>query len=375
MTSPSQTLRLVVVGAGHLGKVHARLATNLSNVELVGVVDPVRAVAESAAASLGTAAFTQLDQVLDRVDAAIIATPTVTHEQVAHAMIDRGIHVLIEKPLTDNVAGGRELVRAAQARGCVLQVGHVERFNPAIEVAQSHVCDPKFIEARRVGVHAFRSTDIGVVHDLMIHDIDLVLAMTASHPVDVQAFGVSVLGDSEDMAQATIWFENGCIANLVASRVSLHAERRLNVFTPNGFVGVDMQAGKVETVDIGDRLRNGFALSDVGLEDRVGLRAELFDGLMHHQNREIHQQNAILEEQRDFVRCIRESTTPRVDGRAGVAALVLAEQVLQSIATHQWDASAVGRIGPFGLSAQDILSDPRLVPTTGEKGVARRKAG
>lgn len=373
MTRP---LRLAVVGAGHLGKIHARLAADLDDVELVGIVDPVRDAADAAASEFQTVGFTRLAQILSLADAAIVATPTVTHEQISHTLFEQGIHALIEKPLTDNVAGGRNLVQAAEANGCVLQVGHVERFNPAFQVAQSHIHDAKFIEARRVGVHAFRSTDIGVVHDLMIHDIDLVLSLVPSQPVDVQAFGVSVLGDSEDIAQATIRFENGCIANLVASRVSLQAERRLNVFTPTAFVGVDLQSCQVDTVDTGDRLRDGFALSDIPPADRSGLKNELFSGLLNHHRPMVHEQNAILEEQRDFIRCIRTSSTPRVDGHAAVAALELAEQILNSIAVHEWDGTATGRVGPFGISSQqDILRDPRLVPADTGIDELRRKVG
>lgn len=372
MTYP---LRLVVVGAGHLGRIHARLAKELEGAELVAVVDPVRAAAELAASEAGAKAFTTLEDVGDRVDAAIVATPTVTHEEVCHKLLERGIHTLVEKPLTNSVPTSRDLVQAAEDNDCVLQVGHVERFNPAFEAARSRIGEAKYIEARRVGAHTFRSADIGVVHDLMIHDIDLLLSVVASPIADVQALGVSVLGDSEDIAQATIRFENGCIASLVASRVSLASERRWNVFTSTGFVGVDMQSCQVETVDVGQRLLDGFALSEAPAEDRPGLREQLFDGLMHHRRLDVRQLNAILEEQRDFVRSILESAKPSVDGHAAVAALQLAEQVLDSIATHQWDGTATGRVGPFALSSRDILRHPRLARPDEQTDVAQRKAG
>ena len=372
MTDP---LRLAVVGAGHLGRIHARLATQLDGVELVGVVDPIPSAAKSTARETDTRPFTNLEDIWDGVDAAIVATPTVTHDDVSRKLLNHGIHALVEKPLTNSVATSRELVQTAEKKNLVLQVGHVERFNPAFEAARDRMGDVKYIEARRVGAHTFRSTDIGVVHDLMIHDIDLLLSIVPGPIADVQALGVSVLGDSEDIAQATIRFENGCIANLVASRVSLKSERSWNAFTSTGFVGFDMQSGQVETVDVGQRLRNGFVLSGSSIEERPQLREELFAGLMHHRRLDVPQVNAILEEQRDFLRSIRGSTKPRVDGSAAVAALQLAEQILSSIAAHQWDGSAMGRVGPFALSSHDVLPHPRLSCVDAPTESLTRKAG
>ena len=374
----NRPLRFVVVGAGHLGRIHAKLVASHDDIELVGVVDPV--AASGVAKEFGTLGFASLDEafpVLHRpdlvVDGAIVATPTVTHDSVAQRLLGNGIHVLVEKPITDDVETAQQLVKAAESARRVLQVGHVERFNPAVEVAQARIQDPKFIEARRLCRHTFRSTDVGVVHDLMIHDIDLVLSTVKSRPVDVQAFGVSVLGDSEDIAHATIRFENGCIANLVASRVSLEAERRLNVYMPIGFVGVDMQSGSVDNVSVGESLLKGFALSDVPSSERAGLREQLFDGLMNHDRPVVHEQNAILEEHRDFARCIRESAVPRVDGQAGLAALKVAQEILDCIESHEWDGNANGRIGPFGISSRNIIRDSRLVPNVTKE--INKKAG
>ena len=362
-------LRLVVVGAGHLGRIHAKLASSgelQAEAKLVGVVDPVPHVVAAVSDEFGVPGYSDLGDVAKDVDAAIVVTPTVTHAAIAEDLLAQGIHVFVEKPITDDVESARRLVKVAEDAGCILQVGHVERFNPAVEVAQKKIEDAKFIEARRLCRHTFRSTDVGVVHDLMIHDIDLVLSTVQSQPVDIQAFGVSVLGDSEDIAHATMYFENGCIANLVASRVSLETERRLNVFTPYGFFGIDMQNAAVDSVDVGQSLRNGFALSEVPLSERASLKDQLFDGLLTHDRPMVHEQNAILEEQRDFVRCIHDASTPRVDGHAGLAALEVAQQILDAIASHQWDGSASGRIGPFGICSPDIIRDPRLVPSSAE---------
>ncbi len=380
MTRP---LRLIVVGTGHLGRIHARLARNDDAFELIGIVDASRDSMDTAATEFQVPGFADVDEALARlpapIDAAIVATPTVCHEDVATRLMTRGIHVLVEKPITEDVGTARGLVDLAERAGITLQVGHVERFNPAVEVAQSNITDPKFIEARRLSQHSFRSMDVGVVHDLMIHDIDLVLSTVQSDIEDVQSFGVSVLGDSEDIAHATLRFKNGCIASLVASRVSLETERRLNVFTPTGFTGVDMQSGVVDSVEIGQPLPLELSWTRIPPEQRSELQERLFQGLMNHHRPKVPEQNAILEEQRDFARCIRQSTIPRVDGRAGLAALEIAEQVLEGIASHQWDGTAVGRIGPFGIKPHDIIRDPRLIPIqTGsiQTGSAtRRKAG
>ena len=370
MTHP---LPVAVVGAGHLGRIHARLLSTLADVELVGVVDPDPEARHAAAQETGVAAHASIDQLPAAVSAAVVATPTVNHPHVTCKLLERGIHVLVEKPLAASVPAARQIVDAASRHNRILAVGHVERFNPAVEIARQHTHDPKFIEARRVCPHSFRSTDIGVVHDLMIHDIDLLLSFVDSPTVCVNALGASVFGDSEDIAQAQIQFASGCIANVVASRVSLSAERCLNIFTPTGYVGVDMQERQVNVVSLGERLREGFSLAGIQPEERPALRDQLFNGLMHQQTPEVPDQNALLEELKDFVAAIRQQRAPRVDGRAALAALEVAAQVLDSIAAHRWDGSDHGRVGPFGLAPHEIIRDPRFVAR--DKVSERRKAG
>ena len=370
MTRP---LPVAVVGAGHLGRIHARLLSSLADVELVGVVDPYPEPRQSVATEVGTDAYETIEQIKTPISAAIIATPTAIHEEIALDLLGRGIHVFVEKPLAATVSAARRIDAKATAHQCTLQVGHVERFNPAVEIARQHTHDPKFIEVRRVCPHSFRSTDIGVVHDLMIHDIDLLLSIIDSPVVRVNALGASIFGDSEDIAQAQLQFASGCIANVVASRVSLSAERSMNIFMPTGYVGVDMQQRQVNVVKLGERIQEGFSLAEIRPEERLALRDQLFNGLMHQQKLEVPDQNALLEELKDFVGAINQQRAPRVDGRAAIAALEVAAQVLESIGAHQWDGRDNGRVGPFGLAPHEIIRDPRLVER--DEVSRRQKAG
>ncbi len=370
MTSP---LSVIVVGAGHLGRIHARLLSSLADVQLVAVVDPDPEARATVTKEIGVAAHASLDQINGAFSAAVVATPTSIHQDVTSHLLECGIHVLVEKPLAQSVPAARKIVDAAARHNRVLQVGHVERFNPAMEVARARIREPKFIETRRVCPHSFRSTDIGVVHDLMIHDIDLLLSLIDTPLVRVDALGASVFGDSEDIAQAQLQFADGCVANLVASRVSLSVARTLNVFMPTGFVGVDMQTRQVDRVSLSEKLQGGFSLAGITADQRTGLRDQLFDGLMHHEKPVVPDQNALLEELKDFVGAIQEQRPPRVDGNAALRALEVAAEILDSIALHQWDGSDHGRVGALGLGHHQIIRDPRLVER--DDVPRRRRAG
>ena len=214
----NQPVRIAVIGSGHLGRFHAKLAAASNDFELVAVADPVESSRNALADEVGTRPVADYHTLLDEIDAAVVATPTVTHRTIAGELLQAGIHCLVEKPLALNSAEASELVDLADSNKLVLQVGHVERFNPAFEAAGDALRDPKYITASRTSGYTFRSTDIGAVLDIMIHDIDLVLAVAQSQVADVTAMGVSVLGDHEDMATAQIRFESGCVAQ--ANRVT-----------------------------------------------------------------------------------------------------------------------------------------------------------
>ncbi len=244
----TQPLRVVVVGAGHLGKIHARLLREHSQAELVGVVDPSLAARQQMATELQVAPFATLEAALPLCDAAIVAAPTSLHATIGQTLLAHGKHVLMEKPLAPSAAESEQLVRLAASQECILQVGHIERFNPAFRAAQAHVRGPEYIEARRWSGCSFRSMDVGVVLDLMIHDIDLILELADSEVVRVQAWGASVLGDQEDVAQARLEFHSGCIAHLSASRVSPQAVRAMAIYCRESHTSIDFSARTLHVV-------------------------------------------------------------------------------------------------------------------------------
>lgn len=241
-------LRAGVVGVGHLGSLHAAKYATTPGVKLVGVHDVDAARAARVAADHGCEAFSDLEELLSRVDCASIAAPTALHRGIAGRAVARGVHVLVEKPLTDSLAGARDLVDAAAAAGVLLQVGHLERFNPAFADLPSVVAHPRFIECHRLSPFAGRGADTDVVFDVMIHDLDLIAFVVGRPVVSVEAIGVPVLSDHADIANARLRFEGGCIANVTASRVSLKRERRLRIFQEDAYVAVDFDARSLRVV-------------------------------------------------------------------------------------------------------------------------------
>ena len=241
-------VRLAVVGAGHLGRIHARLASSLPGAQLVAVVDPDSTNRRSVAEECRCEAYDHHRRLTGRVDAAVVATPTRFHASVATDLLAAGIHLLVEKPVTSTSLEAERLVDSAGRRGLVLQVGHVERFNPALIAARAHLDEPKYIDAVRAGGFSFRSTDIGVVLDLMIHDIDTVLSLVRSEVQSVDALGIALFGAHEDMAHARLVSENGCVATLCASRASYTAVRRMRVFSRRGMADIDFAARTAEIV-------------------------------------------------------------------------------------------------------------------------------
>jgi predicted dehydrogenase len=373
-TQPSRApakLRLGVVGVGHLGRIHARLAQQAADVQLVGVADPRAEVREEVAAEAGTRPFANFLELARQIDAAIIATPTQAHTSVALELASRGIHLLVEKPLARTGADAARLVSACRHRGVTLQVGHVERFNPALRKALPHIEEPKYIEAIRVSGYPFRSTDIGVVLDLMIHDLDVVLSLVQAPVRAIDALGLSVLGSYEDVAQARLTFANGCVANLTASRVSYVAKRSMQVWTPRSFAAVDF--GRRATTLVHPNLRildRNFQLDALSDEEKPHLKDHLFDELLAKQTVDAADCNAIAEEHEDFFTAIRTGREPTVPGEQGRDAVAVAERILQSIAEHAWDGSTSGRKGAFAKPDPPVLQGPHWagVPT-------RRRAG
>jgi predicted dehydrogenase len=350
-------LRVAVVGAGHLGRIHARLAAASPEIELVAVADPVESARNSAAQETKTQAVADHRQLIGQIDAAIVAAPTSLHHAIGMELLGAGLPLLVEKPLAPTSAEASDLVALARKKGVVLQVGHVERFNAALTAVTADVRDPKYIEATRSSGYTFRSTDIGVVLDMMIHDLDIVLAMTNSPVEEVQALGVSVLGGHEDLATARLTFASGCVANLSASRVSFQQRRTMSVFTSRGCASINFATHEATVVKPRENvLRREFRVDQLSAAERAYWKEHLFDELLVHRQMHAPAVNAIQEEQRDFVGAIREGRSPRVDGAAGRNAVAVAEIILEKIEEHSWDGTPTGRHGPFAMPALPIIA-------------------
>jgi predicted dehydrogenase len=302
------TLRIAVVGVGHLGKHHARILSTLPGVELVAVVDTNRARADEIAAASGTMAlYDAADLSSDRVDAVTIAVPTASHLSVALPFVRAGVSALVEKPIASSLAEADELIAAASSSGAVLAVGHTERYNPAVEAARGLLRDPRFIEVHRLGAFPDRSLDIDVVFDLMIHDLDVVLSIVKSDVDSIEAVGVPVLTGRVDIANARLHFANGCIANVTASRISRDRVRKIRFFQPAAYLSIDYAAQKVEMW----RLTKG-----------SGPMPSIEGGEVPVSNEE-----PLKRELADFVEAVGQRRAPLVTGEQGRRALALAQQI------------------------------------------------
>jgi predicted dehydrogenase len=301
-------MRTAVIGVGHLGRHHARILSTLPGVTLVGVVDTNAERAAKIAADHGTQAYSDWRELAGKVDAAVVAVPTVAHAEVAVPLIESGIHALIEKPLARTLQEADRLIDAARSGRVVLAVGHSERFNPAIAAAKPFIHDPRFIEVHRLGTFAERSLDIDVVFDLMIHDLDLLLSLVKSEVEHAEAVGVPVLTPRIDIANVRLKFRNGCIANLTASRISRDIVRKIRFFERDSYVSIDSAAKEVE------RWR---------LVAQPGALPKIDGGKL-----DVSGEEPLKRELEDFVGAIRDARAPEVTGDQGRAALELAGRIV-----------------------------------------------
>jgi predicted dehydrogenase len=330
-------LRVAVIGAGSLGKEHARIYAELSgaNLKLAGVCDVNRAQAERVAEKCRARVLDSLDQAATEADAFSIVTPTVTHFDIAKQLLERGKHVLLEKPMAENSAQAAELVELARRNHVVLQVGHVERFNPTFHYMESVATDPRFIEAHRLSPFPARSTDIGVVLDLMIHDLDVVLAFVKSPVSSVDAIGIPVLSATEDIANARLRFRNGCVANLTASRVSAERLRKIRVFsggTNTSYVSLDYRAQEGfiyriarEGEEESSILKKLLAAKDSTIVSEFGGKRIVREPVP------IEKDEPLKLELQSFVRSVRQQQTPVVSGESAKRALDLAIEITRQI--------------------------------------------
>jgi len=312
MTSPAGSiLNVGVVGVGHLGKHHARLLAAMPGVHLVGVADLVLERAQAAVAGTAAEAMTDYHALLGRVDAVVVAVPTVAHLTVARPFLERGTAVLVEKPMAASVAEATEMLELATRSGATLAVGHTERFNPAMAVALPSLKTPRFIEVHRMSGFPERSLDIDVIFDVMIHDLDIIMAVDRSDVVKVEAVGVPVLTPKIDICNARLKFASGCVANITASRISRDPVRKVRFFQPDMYVSIDYAAQEIEAW----RLR-----------PRPGERPVIEGGPV-----DVVKDEPLKRELEDFVDAVRQPRAPGVTGADGLRALQLATRVAEAV--------------------------------------------
>jgi len=308
-------LRVGVIGVGYLGRLHAQKMASFDDVVLVGVCDADPERGNAVAEEFGTSFRTDTRKLLREVDAVSIAVPTIAHFRVAMEAIRAGVHVLLEKPIAATVREGRALVREAAARRQVFQIGHLERFNPAVISAASVLKEPRFVECHRLGIFGGRGTDVDVVLDLMIHDIDLILSFVRSPVARIQAVGVPVISPNIDIANARLSFANGCVANVTASRVSARKQRKIRIFQEDAYVSMDFVEHNIQIY------RRIFPQGQGGTPEITGELLETEKG------------DVLRDEIRSFVDCARTGAAPRVSGADGLAALEVAFRILRKMKT------------------------------------------
>ncbi|MDJ0645777.1 MAG: Gfo/Idh/MocA family oxidoreductase [Flavobacteriaceae bacterium] len=315
-------LKVGVLGAGHLGKIHLKLLQQSEKYDLVGFYDPNQENAKKVADEFGYTPFETISELIDAVEVVDIVTPTLSHFDCAKEAITKGRHIFIEKPITNTVSEAESIKTLASMHHVRGQVGHVERFNPAFTAVKDMIQNPMFIEAHRLAEFNPRGTDVPVVLDLMIHDIDIILSVVDSKVKNISASGVSVISETPDIANARIEFQNGCVANLTASRISLKNMRKSRFFQKDAYISVDFLDKKVEVVKMKDVPENPDEFAMI-LQNAEGVKKQIY-----FENPDIHSNNAILDELETFADAINSDTTPIVSLSQGARALRVAQQII-----------------------------------------------
>ncbi|MCC7146548.1 MAG: Gfo/Idh/MocA family oxidoreductase [Phycisphaeraceae bacterium] len=336
-------MQVAVIGVGRMGRNHVKALGRLPQAELVAVVDAQAERAAEVAGEVGCRWYDDVERLLDaekNLCAATVAVPTVGHYELAMRLLDRKIPCLVEKPLATTSAQARQLAERADAQGVALQVGHTERFNPAVQAVLGMGMVPRFLEVHRVSPLTFRSLDVSVVMDMMIHDLDIVLKLVGSPLGEVQATGVAVIGEKEDVAHARLVFASGCVANLTASRLALKTERKIRIFSESAYVSLDYQKRDGLVIRKSDNaealakarqeLMAGTDMSNLDYSELVRVEHLLMDDTPS-------KQDPLTAELADFLKAVQSGGRPHVDGWAGYAAVEAAERVMQSIRGHRWE--------------------------------------
>lgn len=317
-------IKVGVIGTGHLGRIHTKLWSENEKATLIGIFDPDTERAAEIANEFNCETLNSIDELTDKCDAVTIAAPTIHHFDIAKHCVEKNVHCLIEKPITQTHEQGLELIKLAKETGVVIQVGHVERFNPAIAAIKQYEPQPKFIEAHRLAQFKPRATDVSVIHDLMIHDIDILLWLINSPVSKIDANGVAILTDTIDIANARISFENGAVANVTASRISAKPMRKMRIFQKAAYISIDFGAPDVEVFRIlesGEK-SEGIPATMLGL-----LEEGLKNKDIYYEKPEIPKLNAIAEEQNSFLKTIKGEMKVPVGAEEATEALRIAEEI------------------------------------------------
>lgn len=352
-------LRLAIIGGGHLGRIHAKLAQANPLFNVVAVADPSSEIRANVQSQLGLSTVENHTELLGEIDAAIVATPTIFHYEITSSLLRSGVHCLVEKPLASSPDQSQRLVQIARNHRRVLQTGHVERFNPKWTTAIPHLGKPKFIEAVRCGTYSGRSTDIGVVMDLMIHDLDLILSLDHSPVERIDASGLALLGSHEDLAEARLTFASGLVANLRASRLAASGERRMQLYTTTCFADIDFSSEQLRLVRPTEEvLHRLVALDELPPAERLQAKDHIFEDYLTVETIAAPGRNAILDEHNDFALSIQTNSAPAVTGEDGARAVELASRIVKAIESRQWDG-ATSRSWQTGAHA---MLQPRVIP-------------
>jgi len=324
-------LNVGVIGVGHLGSLHAKMYSQISSVKFVGVYDVDLQRAQKLANEFGVKAFSTIDDLLSQVEAVSIATVTQSHYNVAMQVIKRGVHLLIEKPITATIEQAKALTERAEVNGLKLQVGHIERFNPAILALEPYNITPLFIESHRLAQFNPRGSDVAVVLDLMIHDIDLILSLVKSKVTRIDANGIAVISDTPDIANARLQFENGCVANVTASRISQNKMRKMRLFQRDAYISIDFAQGLSEVFRLVDEqtpnVKSTMMLGkiDQGQHKRI----------IVYEQPEVQEVNALKYELERFVESVQKNIETPITGRDGLHALEVAQEILHKIESQK----------------------------------------
>ncbi len=347
----SDPLRVAVVGSGHLGAIHARVYAEVAEAQLVAVCDTDTARAAQTAERYGSRVLEDYRELAGKVDAVSVATPTQSHYEISRFFLEHGVPVLVEKPITTTLEEAQDLVRISREQGVTLMVGHVERFNPALKALLDEVRHARFVEAHRLSPYRFRSTDIGVVLDLMIHDIDIILAVTGSEVTEVRAAGCNIITPKhEDIANARLTFANGCVANITASRISQQPMRKIRFFTPEAYVTVDMHKREAYIYRKSEKFK-GLDPSTIDVSQIGDPLYWVFHEFIQMEKVQIEEEEPLKAEIRDFLSAVRDHSEPRVPGEHGMRAIKVAFEVLAEMEkNYRAAASGIHQSGEAGSS-------------------------